>query len=589
MSTPSSDHARWGIGLACAGSLCGYWRGGTDVYALPKLGLLAVGTGAAWLALASAGGPGLRRPTELDRPLTAFLAAFVIALAASLDPFVGLVGKYSSYSHGLVATLLFAGLYLATAWSQEPDRPDRLLRASLWLGAAAGGYGLLQRFGVDPLGLTAKDFALGRVGSFQGGPVPLGACLLMFLPLAAHFTLTGSRRFGAAAGALVAGGLFFTFSRGAWLGGAAALAAYAVLSGRVDPRSWSARARGGAAAAAVVLLLLGAGLASAFRPVAQSDGARWELWVSAARAVGEHPWLGTGPDTFQTALRKHRTVGFLTLLGNRASQLNAHNDLLQALSTAGLLGLAAYAWLLWGAGSAVARGLADPRRRSAAAAVGAAVLGLFVQLKFNAPPLAALAFAAVWLGLLAPAPAAPSRLVRPLGALACAFCAAAALLALRLHAADRRFHRGNADLAGRPFAQLTPLRDAVRLNPYELLYRLSLARALYEAGRRTEVKAERIALAEEAAAQGREAAVLRPNEVEGPLILGTYLMVVKLEGGPDRLEEAQAALDRIAPRDPLFLPLLENRYKLAELRGRPERARELKAEYDRVAAIAGRL
>ena len=71
------------------------------------------------------------------------------------------------------------------------------------------------------------------------------------------------------------------------------------------------------------------------------------------------------------------------------------------------------------------------------------------------------------------------------------------------------------------------------------------------------------------------------------MLFGTYLMLLRGEGGPDRLVEAEAALAAAAEMDPYFLPLLENRWKLAQLRGDAQGAERLKLEYERVSSLSG--
>ncbi|MCR4294945.1 MAG: O-antigen ligase family protein, partial [Elusimicrobia bacterium] len=519
-----------------------------------------------------------RRRTPLDVPLLGFLAALLLSLAFAADPYLGLVGMYSLHAYGLAGFLLCAAAYLACAWSDEPLEPDRLLLASLGAASAASAYGLLQKLGLEPFaGVRASGS--GRLIGPQGDPVPFGACLLLFIPVAAHFWRDPSPSRRAAArlgGALVLAALALTLSRGAWLGAAAGLAVYLWLSGERAPRARTAVLI--ALAAAAVLLA-----AVVLRPTAKaSDSARWALWESVARSIPRHPWLGAGPDSVQALLRRERTAGFIRILGPTKSQVSAHNDFLQVLATLGLAGLAAYLWLLAGAWRCVSGALKESRHRSAVAAIAGALAGLFVQAKFNPVPLGALVLAALFLGLTARGEPRPGRAL-PFKAVAASTCALIFLLALWLCRADRAFHRARSyEAAGHSGPALKAYRDAVRLNPYEFHYRLNAARYIAARAVANPNPEIRLMLLEEAIASGREGARLRPALADGFAMHGTYLLLAGAHGAPARFEAAAAALDAALERDPYLPALLENRMKLAQALGDGPRAAALRGRLESV-------
>lgn len=565
----------WALGACAAAALLFFWTGQADAYGAPRLAALALTAALAWAALWTRTG---RRATPLDAPLLCFLAVFLASLAVSADPFVGIVGIYGTHTYGLVGLLLCVAAYLACAWSDGPENPDRLLLVALWAAAAASAYGLLQRAGVE-LFAGVRASGSGRLGGTQGDPVPFGACLLLLVPVAAHFwrdPSPGRRKAGRVGGALVVAALALTLSRGAWLGAAAGLAVYFWLSGVALPRRRSIFLIAIAAAAVLVAAVV-------LRPTAKvSDSARWALWESVARSVPQHPWLGTGPDSIQTVLRKVRTEGFIRALGATKSQVSAHNDFLQVLVTLGLAGLAAYLWLLAGAWRCLSAALREGRHRSAIAAIAGAAAGLFVQAKFNPVPLGALVLIALFLGLTARGSPRPGQ-ARTFKAAAVLACALILLLGLRLCRADREFLWARSyEAAGRTAPALKAYRSALRLNPYEFHYRLNAARfmtALASANPNSEV---RLALIEEAVASGREGARLRPALADGFAMQGSYLLLAGSYGAPPRLDEAAAALDAALERDPSLPALLENRMKLAQALGDTTRAEALRARLAQV-------
>jgi hypothetical protein len=84
---------------------------------------------------------------------------------------------------------------------------------------------------------------------------------------------------------------------------------------------------------------------------------------------------------------------------------------------------------------------------------------------------------------------------------------------------------------------------------------------------------------------GRDAKAWRPNEVDAYQILGTSLILLQRAGGPDRLAEAEAELDRALELDPKFAPLLENRLVLAHARGDAPRVKILAEELRRLRGL----
>ena len=475
---------RWSLGACAASAMLFFWTGQADAYGSPRLVALALTGALAWAGLWNRTG---WRRTSLDVPLVFCLAVFLASIAVSADPVLGLVGMYGSHTYGLVGFLLCAAVYLACAWSDEPFDPDRLLLLALWAAAAASAYGLLQSAGLE-LFAGVRASGSGRIGGPQGDPVPFGACLLLLVPIAAHFwrdPSPGRRNAGRIGGALVIAALALTLSRGAWLGAAAGLAVYFWLSGSALPRRRSVFIIVAAVAAALVAAVI-------LRPTAKvSDSARLALWDSVARSIPRHPWLGEGPDSIQTLLRRERTDEFIRALGPTKSQVSAHNDFLQIAATMGLVGLAAYGCLLVGAWRGVGGALRESRHRSSVAAIAGALVGLFVQAKFNPVPLGALVLAALFLGLTARGAPQAGRAF-PFKTAAASVCAALCLLGLGLYRADRQFHWARSyEAAGRPAPALKAYRAAVRLNPYEFHYRLNAARymaALAVANPNLEVK-----------------------------------------------------------------------------------------------------
>lgn len=265
-------------------------------------------------------------------------------------------------------------LYLMVA-NEFDERWTRLLVVvALGTGALAALQGIYQfLFQVGP-----EDFVLfGRFmrayGTFEQ-PNPYAGYLGLTLPLALGLVIgvlvpVGRRPSGlwlawaGGCGGLMSVALIMSWSRGAWLGFAAGLAAM-VLAAVVR------RGRGAVLVAVtgvvVAYLLLAGGLIRVppalvqrfgdllpYADLADVRGAevtdanfavleRMAHWQSALAMWTDHPWLGVGIGNYEPAYARYALPQWPVALGH------AHNYYLNIGAEAGLLGLAAYL-LLWGA------------------------------------------------------------------------------------------------------------------------------------------------------------------------------------------------------------------------------------------------
>lgn len=584
MSPPPSPNppapGRWALGLAVAGSFLAVSPLQAAMYSMPKFVALSAGALLGWALIALKCAP--RRDTPLDRPLAACAAVVVASAAFSSDPFLSVLGRYQMYSLGLLPLALFAAFFYAAVRSGQAEAPLPLMKLCAAISVLMGLHAMFQAVGVEPIAYMPRKFPDGRAVGTLGNPAYFGACLAALFPLTLGLALGKDRVLGWLAAGAAGAGMFASGSRGAFLGAAAGAAVYLWLSGRLS----SARARRLWAAAAVLLLIAGAVAVLRLRRVAASDSARLAMWDTALRAVPSAPWLGSGPDTFEALLRRSRSDDFIRALGPVAGQAHAHNDLIQALTTTGAAGLAAYLWLAWALALMAWRSRGDPYRAAAAGALAA----LFVQAKVNPVPMPGMVLAALCAAWLCPSalPPAKGRSAALDGAVLI-FCAAAFVLILRLAAAD--FSHKKAVVfasARRPDVALASHERAVRLNPGELQYRMIHASLLHRLAAGEADPARRLVWLDRAVQSGREAVAWRPNEVDAHQILGTSLILHHRAGGPDRLAEAEKELDLALALDPKFTPLIENRLVLARARGDAERVKALSEELRRLQSLRTR-
>lgn len=343
---------------------------------------------AAWLAQ----GMARRRLVVPHLPLLWPLLALLAALALSL------LGA-PSYRDGLLELLKWVqvtALYLAVAAVLPPARAPWLLAGLLAAASAQALLGLVQfvtQTGPEPFILLGRFMR--AYGTFRQ-PNPYAGYLGLAAPLAISLAIwawTSQRRPGLAlrsallaSAGLISLGLLLSWSRGAWLSFALAVAVVVL-----------AHTRKAAPAVAVLAAVAVAALAAAGAggllpaPVAERlgelqayvglvDVPRTEVtdanfavlerlahWQAALSMWADHPWLGVGAGNYAAVYAGYHLPRWYEPLGH------AHNVYLNVAAEAGLLGLLAYLWLwaasLWQALRAAAAG------DRYVAAVGAGVLG----------------------------------------------------------------------------------------------------------------------------------------------------------------------------------------------------------------------
>ena len=555
----------WGLWTLMAGAPLLWSNAFIARFTLPKFLALSLGVLLSALGLALSKGTPL---PSLSSPLASSLIASAAALGLSaffsLNRPLSLAGRYDSYAYGLWPLALYASAFLLSA-SLSERRRRQTLRLCLSVGGLIGLYAGLQGLGFEILTGVGTLPQGRRAVSTLGSPVDLGAYLAALLPLALHWALKSEERaLGWVLLLSITAGLLATLSRGALLGGAAGCALYLALGSGWG--KFRARLKWLLPVMAAAALLAFAGLRLSSRSVKAADAARPEIWNAAWRVFLDHPWLGTGPDTFEADFRRYRSEAFIRVMGTQRLQAYAHNDFLQALATTGLAGTFAYAALLAALCLAAKRALDDPAGRQAAAAVCGGLAALFVVMKFDPVSLEVLVTASVLSGLLC---ALPSARERPPGlrwtVIACGllFSALSTACAMRLARADIAVKSASRLYAESPEKASLLMLKGIRMNPCELSYHVLFVNRLSERVNAAPTFALRRELLAQAEALKSEAC--RPNDVNAHYIQGILSLMQAQVGMKDRLPSAAQALDRAISLDPDFLPLLRSRLNVAAM------------------------
>ncbi len=390
------------------GSLLPFSLGGANVTAADFLLLLAWG-------LYLARGVARRNLVLSIPPLVLPFALFILAAALSVTGASSLTDSLSELTKW-IETL---AAYWLVALSFDETRAERLLAVMFLAGASQALLGAYQfYFRAGPEGFLLFGGAnLRAYGTFEQ-PNPFAGYLGLILPLA-FGTALGILRvwimtraqvnaprlphrhwllllLASGASAVMLAALFFSYSRGAWLGVSAALAVTAALALVRSKRA----ARWGLALAALVLLVVGLGqinvvpdvITQRFATVgdyfdfqdvrgvrANDDNyalvERRAHWQAAWSMFEAAPWLGVGFGNYAAAYPQFALPKWDDPLGH------AHNYYLNVLAETGILGGLAFA-LLWGAifwqcGRAVRRA---PGWRSG---VAAGIFGMVVALSIH--------------------------------------------------------------------------------------------------------------------------------------------------------------------------------------------------------------
>jgi hypothetical protein len=362
--------------------------------------LIGIGLFAIGVSVVRGRGGGVRLVPSVDLAVAVFGVVNLLAYASSLDRSSSWQGEFPEYQ-GLATVLAYLAAYLLArvAFTASPGTTrswplDALFGALTVTTGVIGGYGILQRLGLDPIwGFLERPCAtVGQANS-------MAAMLVVGLPAVAstYVVRRGWVRWAAAiAGALGLLGLLTSLSRGGWLA--------ALISGGMGlALLWQRTFRGALIGAATFVVIVAVGLATlpsgratiaqaaervaaAGHTEATSTAKHLALARIGVAVTFDHPWLGIGQDAFPQVAQRyadtHLPRAEADLLRPRRSE-SPHNALLSVSSGAGIPALLAYLALL---GAVTRRMLAA--RRSAdvhAATVLMIMAGYLVSSLFMTP------------------------------------------------------------------------------------------------------------------------------------------------------------------------------------------------------------
>lgn len=308
-----------------------FWRGEALEFSLFEFAVLAGGVAWAgrWLTRRQ-GSPRLDTKWWASPALLLLLAA-ILSMVTSQHP------RYSLRALRVVILepLLFYFLLNQVVISIGAWR--RYLYAFLALEVVVAGVALFHYFFI---GVVEEVEGVRRLLAIYHSPNALALFLGRGLPMALALSLFGGKETGLpralwiGASLLLGVGLFFTYSRGAWLG--VGLAALFLVW-----RRWGWRWLGAAAGLMALGLVLSLWLLPGRLASEASSSQRLYLWQAAGTMALDHPLLGVGPDNFLYHYPSYQ----LPQAWAEPAISHPHNLVLDFWLSTGVLGLVALAWL----------------------------------------------------------------------------------------------------------------------------------------------------------------------------------------------------------------------------------------------------
>lgn len=335
----------WGLGILCLLVSVSFYTGTYDT-AFVKITLLQMGgtaLSALWIALLAA-----QKRWPVTRQNLVWLLPFLVYFGWNLLGYIFAPYKLDGAEECLryVLYFLLSLMVLDRFNKQSVHILTKCITLAAWISC---GYGLLQVLdrwlpGVDMM--PWRGFFGTRIFSTHANPNFFADFVVFssFIVFAEYLRTRQKRLLVLLGIALV--DLFFSESKGAWLGFAASAAFFAALYTNFAAAVKKHLRKINIAAAVLLLgavLLVGIYAGKRF----QSVSFRAYTWAASFAMVQDSPVMGTGVGSFKTIYPAYRKpqIFYIENMHNNETQ-HAENEYLEQWATAGTIGLAVFLWLL---------------------------------------------------------------------------------------------------------------------------------------------------------------------------------------------------------------------------------------------------
>lgn len=299
-----------------------------------------------------------------DLPWLAFLGIGVLATFLSPVPAISFFGQYLRYE-GWITWLLYASVFWLTVQVvNDTKRLSMLLDVWMTIASILAVYGILQHFGIDfRAWKSGGPFEVFRSFGTIGNPLGFSAYLVLVFPVVIYRLMRAKNKVGRATFAglvfLIIAAVIFSFSRASWVGLALSMIVFAPMA--LSSIASKKRALAITSITLAVALLIAimsvvpsgiAGRSSLGQAVAitadisnGSSASRLHLWGLTVSQIMKQPLLGYGFDTFKELSGRFLDEQQFHLEPDTLFD-RPHSNLLQIAFSTGLIGLAAYIWLM---------------------------------------------------------------------------------------------------------------------------------------------------------------------------------------------------------------------------------------------------
>ncbi len=293
--------------------------------------------------------------------LLIYISAYMLSFAFAGHYYSSLWGVLNLPAGSVMTITTFVVMSFVTVQIFSHEHSLKKLAACFVLCAFLMSlYGILQHFGGDPINWwvysAMRERALSTMGQSVGYGTVLGCCL----PLCFAFLITAKDRLKAVlwsfAFVCMNLGILYSGSRlpilAYFLTMAIFLGFLLIFKRKLPTISWKRIA----AAYAIIILANVAYFAEpgmnalqnklGAQQIKEGYGTRFVVWGTAFEMWKKHPWLGVGPENFGEEFNHVQTVE-----QNYGESWNliwhkAHNEFVHYLTTTGIIGFAAYFWLI---------------------------------------------------------------------------------------------------------------------------------------------------------------------------------------------------------------------------------------------------
>lgn len=329
------------------------------------------------------------RQLPLALPVAALLAVTLLSTLLSLTPRISFWGSYTRLQ-GTYTTLAYLVVFAAVAVNlRRKEQVERLVNTVIYASLPVSLYGVMQRLRIDPLP-WGEDTSQ-RITSTLGNAIFIAAYLIMVVPLTAmriaqtfrailreEAGLTRNIILAAVyvfTGAMQLVAIWFSGSRGPWLGLLAGMFFWAILMSlafRQKKVTLGILGLAGVAAAFLITLNIPNGPLESLRQTTSlgrlgrvfevQDGTskvRVLIWKGAVDLILPHdpivypggrpdpfnllrPIVGYGPESMYVAYNRFYPAEIGQYEARTATPDRSHNETFDALVTTGVLGLVAY-------------------------------------------------------------------------------------------------------------------------------------------------------------------------------------------------------------------------------------------------------